>query len=446
MNERHIPPQSIESEMSVLGAVFLDGRAIDDVQETIEAEDFYRQPHRLIFQTMIDLSEGNKPIDLVTMTSAMQSAGTLEEAGGASYLVTLIDYVPTAANVRHYCRIVKDKSHKRALLIRTQEVQGMIYEDKPLDEVQDHLEKGIVTEKTGNEPAPAKIVLREVTKNIEERYERRGQIQGIPYGIPELDELTNGMHRGDLIIVAGRPSMGKSAFAGNIAESVCGNSGMSALIFTLEMSRSDYMDRILSSHGHIKYHHILSGQLMDTEWARSANSMRTISEWGLHIDDTPAITFPSIRSKARKLKKTGLDLVVVDYLQLMLLPKKDNRVQAIGDVTRNLKQLARELDLPVVALSQLSRGVDSRPDKRPMMSDLRDSGEVEQDADVILFPFRPAAYCKDCKDKVDDGAHSYIDHQYKAEIIIEKQRKGPRNESVPVAWAGEYQKFRGLRQ
>jgi replicative DNA helicase len=237
--------------------------------------------------------------------------------------------------------------------------------------------------------------------------------------------------------------MGKSALAGNILAHL-GASRKSGLLFTLEMSRGDIIDRIAAGHG-VKYQNIRSGELSELEWSRLTKAMSEIHGWRLAIDDTPAISLRDIRSKARQQKRKGLDLVVIDYLQLMALPNKESRVQGLGEVSRGLKQLARELDVPVVALSQLNRGLEQRNDKRPMMSDLRDSGEIEQDADVILFPFREAAYCPLCRDRVNDGKHNYREHQAKAEIIIEKQRAGERNISVPACWLGEYQKFEQLK-
>jgi len=444
MDNRHLPPQSIEAEMSVLGAVFVDNRTIDEAQEVLSCEDFYRQTHRIIFQKMVELADKSTPIDLVTLTDELKKSDNLEEVGGGAYLCTLVDYVPTSANIKYYCRIVKERSTLRKLLLGAQEVQQMIYDDKPVVDIISHMEKSTMPAQEGNEPESATDVLRRSIKQVEKRYENKGQVMGIPYGIPELDELTNGMHGGQLIIVAGRPSMGKSAFAGNICESACIN-GKSAAVWTMEMQDTDYMDRLLSAKGQVRYQNIRSGRLQETEWPRMNNAASAIAKWSLFLTDTPGVSFPSIRSKARRLKKSAdLGLVVVDYLQLMTLPKNESYVRALGEVTRGFKELARELDIPVVLLSQLNRGVDSRPEKRPMMSDLRDSGEIEQDADVILFPYRPSVYCKDCKDKISDGSHDYEAHQYQGEIIIGKQRNGPAPEIVRVAWAGDYQKFRGL--
>ena len=293
-----------------------------------------------------------------------------------------------------------------------------------------------------SDPVAAPQLVKEAARRLKERHKNKGQIQGIPYGIDKLDEATCGMHRGELIVVAGRPSMGKSALAGNILENVC-HAGKAGILFSLEMDRGNCVDRMLSSVGGINYSNIRSGRMQDGDWPRNTRACDDIIKYRMFIDDTPAISLREIKKKCRKLKKDGLDVVVIDYLQLMgTNAALTNRVQAIGEISRGLKQMAREMDLTVVLLSQLNRGVDSRQDKRPNMSDLRDSGEIEQDADVILFPFRPAAYCEKCKDNITDGDHDPSVHKHIAEIIIEKQRNGERNISVPVSWFGEFQKFK----
>ena len=437
---RQIPPQNIEAEMSILGGIFLDNGTVDQVSTMISSEDFYRNTHRHIFDAMCELADKNEPIDLVTLSAILKKKGELEEVGGGAYLDNLIDYVPTAANIAYYCRIVADKSAARKMLAHTQAASGLIYDDKPIEEIMNEIEQAlnINTSKKIAEPADVKDVLRDTIHIIETRSETSGKLQGMPYGIDHLDNVTDGAHRGELIVVAGRPSMGKTSFGLNVMESIC-SSGLHALLFTLEMSRQNIMDKILSSRANIKYHNIRKGLLERNGWEKLAQGAGKICDWHLHIDDTPGITFREIRSKTRRLKKKGLDLMIVDYLQLMSLPTKESRTQALGEVSRGLKQLARELDISVIAVSQLNRAVDSRPEKKPMMSDLRDSGEIEQDADVILFPFREAAYCQKCKDRESD--HDYGTHQSKAEIIIEKQRNGERNISVQVTWLGEYQKF-----
>lgn len=441
MENMRLPPQSIEAEMSVLGGVLLDHSEIETVHSILAPEDFYRESHRKIFAAMAALTDRNEPVDLITVSEQLKSAGYIDEIGGAPYLCTLVDYVPTSANTAHYCRIVAQKAAERRLMANAQEAVNIIQDGGTIDEAVAKLEAAIQPAiKQGSAPVAMSQSVREAAKRIETRYETRGTIQGIPYGLAALDKVTSGMHRGELIIVAGRPSMGKSAMAGNVLTNVC-LSGMNSLLFTLEMSRSDIVDRLIAGQG-IKYQHIRSGNLKDSEWAYISNAFSKLHEWRLSIDDTPAISLRDLRAKARRVKSSGLDLIVVDYLQLMSTTNnRESRTQGLGEISRGLKQLARELDVPIIALSQLSRAVDSRPDKRPMMSDLRDSGEIEQDADVILFPYRPAVYCQKCRDRVNDGEHNYREHQADAEIIIEKQRAGERNISIPACWIGEYQRF-----
>lgn len=445
MNSNHVPPQNIEAEMSILGAVFVDNGTIDTVHGIITCNDFYRESHRVIFSTMAALADKHEPIDIVTMNEELRRQGALEQVGGGAYLAVLVDYTPTSANIAYYCRIVAEMSAARRLITHAQSAIAKVYERAPLAEIVSDLEAAtqMPTGKQSSEPVSARDVLRDSLKAIEKRYDSKGIIQGIAYGIPGLDEVTSGMHRGDLIVVAGRPSMGKTSFALNALESAC-TVGLHGLLFSLEMSRQNNMDKILASKGKIKYQRIRNGSLEGADWERATRGADVIANWPLYIDDTPGVTLRDIRTKARRMKKKGLDLMVVDYLQLMTLPTKDNRVQALGEVSRGLKLLARELDIVVIALSQLNRSVDSRQDKRPVMSDLRDSGEIEQDADVILFPFRPAAYCQECRDRVEHENHSYREHNAKAEIIVEKQRNGERNISIPAVWLGDYQRFEGL--
>lgn len=437
--ERLIPPQCAESEMAILGAIFLHNAAIDEAHAILAPDDFYRESHRRIYHAMAGLADRNEPIDLVTMSRKLKDEGDLEMIGGGAYLATLVEYTPTAANIAHYCKVVARKAFERRLILYAHESLKCAYEGD-IEGALSKLEAATnVNPRQSSEPVGMMQNLRETMKGIERRYENKGQISGISYGLPSLDKLTNGLQHGELIIVAGRPSMGKSAFAGNILASAC-EAGKSGLLFTLEMSRSRVMERFLAARN-IKYHHIRSGQLRDNDWQRLSKAADDLHQWPLAIDDTPGISLQDVRAKARRQKKKGLDLLVVDYLQLMGTPPGADRNRAIGDISRGLKNLAKELDIPVVALSQLSRAVDSRQDKRPVMSDLRDSGEVEQDADVILFPFREAAYCQLCRDRVDNDRHNYKEHQSKAEIILEKQRDGERNISVPACWLGEHQKF-----
>lgn len=443
--DSQILPQSIESEMSVLGAIFVDSSVMDEVLAIVGAEDFYRESHRKIFQAMAAMADRNEPIDGTTLLAEMIQRKCLEEVGGASYLYVLADYVPHAANVAHYCRIVAQKAADRRFIRNTADALQMAYKDGATDEAIARLESAIqpAADKHNSAPVGMDQSLKEMSERIKHRMSSKDELQGLSYGIEELDKATSGMHPGELIIIAGRPSMGKSALAGNILSSVC-KSGKPGMMFTLEMGRGDIIDRLAAAHN-IKYQNIRSGRLEELEQMKILKAIKTMQQWPLFIDDTPGISLREVRAKARRQKKDGLSLVVIDYLQLMSMSDpKANRVQGIGEISRGLKQLARELELPIILLSQLNRGVDGRPDKRPMMSDLRDSGEIEQDADVIIFPYRSAAYCQQCRDKVDDGSHDFKEHQSKAEIIIEKQRAGERNLSIPVCWVGQYQRFDGL--
>jgi len=442
--DRHLPPQSIEAEMSILGGAFVENDALDTARAIIKADDFYREAHRIIFRTMAGLADRREPVDLITMTDALRASGALEQVGGAAYLATLVDYVPMAANIGHYCRIVKEKAQERRIIKNAQEAIQAVFDGKGIEEAASILES--VAEvgswpRNSMPPGMGQVII-EAVKRIERRHEAKGKLQGLPYGLDDLDKATSGMHPGELIIIAGRPSMGKSAFAGNVAGNVC-KEGKAAMLFTLEMSRDDVIDRLAAGFG-VKYQNIRSGQLQEVEWHYLTKTMSTMSKWSLFIDDTPGISLQEIRSKARRQKRERLDLLVIDYLQLMAIPTKESRTQGLGEISRGLKQLARELGIPIIALSQLSRAVDSRTDKRPMMNDLRDSGEIEQDADVILFPYRPAAYCSQCRDRVTNAQHDYRQHQAKAEIIIEKQRAGERNVSIPVAWIGQHQRFEAI--
>lgn len=443
--ELGIPPQSIEAEMALIGGVFIDQGSLDRALEFITAEDFYREGHRKIIKSMMQLSDRNEPCDLVTMVQDLRKQGTLEEVGGAAYLATLIDYVPTAESVVYYAKIVAEKALERRLLSQAHETIGMIQNGKSADEVMEKMESGLtgLTTQQRSEPVAAPQLVLESAKRLKERFNRKGQLQGMPWGIKGLDNVTQGIHRGQLIVIAGRPAMGKSAFAGNIMDAVCA-SGHSGLMFTLEMERADQTDRMVAAIGNINCENLRTGQLSQAEWGKCARAYEQIRGYKLLIDDKPGVTLREIKSKAKRQKRKGLDLLLIDYLQLMSISSKENQSVAIGEITRSLKSLARELDIGVILLSQLNRELEKRLDKRPMMSDLRASGEIEQDADVIIFPYRPTVYCQKCRDSVDDDTHNLREHLAQAEIIIEKQRMGKAHISVPVAWFGIYQRFEGV--
>ena len=433
--DRKLPPQSIESEMSLLGAVFVSRDALDTIHSVMQVNDLYRESHRKILLAMTTLADKGEPVDIITMTNILKGRGELEECGGGAYLYTLSDYVPMAENVAHYCRIVADKAADRSLIFHATDAVNLAYQGGKTDEAIAKLESAIQPsiDKQGNQPVQMSVSLQQAVSRIEFRHEHKGQITGLTYGVDALDQVTLGLHPGDLVIVAGRPSMGKTAFLLNILKSACGE-GEPGMLFSLEMSRLDNVDRMAASYS-VPYQRIRSGRLENDDWPKLTKAMGNMHGWTFPIDDTPAISLRELRAKARRQKRQGLRVLGIDYMQLMALSDpRMSRVQGLGEISRGLKQLAKELDITVIALSQLNRSVDSRQDKRPVMSDLRESGEIEQDADVILFPYRPAAYCDKCRDKVDDGDHNLKEHQAKAEIIIEKQRAGERNLSIPVVW------------
>lgn len=418
-------------QQAIIGSLLLWPTEIDAVASTLKVEDFHQEKYRIVYDYLLKQDGG----DFVTVVNA------LGKKVKAAELMEWMDSQVTSAFLPRYCLELKEISNKIRIVSFADTVKskfGVTTSSEMIEMFESLTTKLAVSAST--EPAKPREMIKSAMNALEFRYKNKGKIHGLPYGFEDLDRLTNGMHKGELIIVAGRPSMGKSAFAGNVLENAC-LAGYSAMFFSLEMDKNNVIDRMFSSRGMMDYGNIRSGNIEQSDFYRMQKAAASVSEFRMLVDDTPAISLREIRSKARKQKRDGLDLVIIDYLQLMTIPRGESRTLAVGEVSRGLKQLARELEIPVVLLSQLSRGVDSRPDKRPVMSDLRDSGEIEQDADVILFPFRPAAYCQKCKDKVNDGEHSFIDHQSKAEIIIEKQRNGERNVSIPVVWMGKHQKF-----
>lgn len=422
-------------QQTIIGCLLSWPEEINNAAAIIGTDDFYGEKYRIAFDYLLE-NEGG---DLPTVCAGLKGKIPAHE------LATWIGHDALAAFIPRYCKDLKEIANKRRLFDLLGNVRVMAADhstQEMLERLESHLSS--MTGNTAKDPMGAKALMADAKRRLKNRYENKGVIQGIPYGIESLDEATNGLHQGELIVVAGRPSMGKSALAGNILENVC-RLGKSGILFSLEMDQGNCADRLISSAGNIHYSGLRSGRLYDADWSRATRAFGEIHNFRLFIDDTPAIGLREIKAKCRKLKKDGLDVVVIDYLQLMgMNPAISNRVQAIGEVSRGLKQMARELECSVVLLSQLNRGVDNRPDKRPNMSDLRDSGEIEQDADVILFPFRPAAYCPKCKDKVTDDGHDPDIHKNVAEIIIEKQRNGERNISIPAAWLGSFQRFEQL--
>ncbi|OZB93700.1 replicative DNA helicase [Paenibacillus sp. XY044] len=431
-----IPPQNLEAEQAVLGAILLQSEAMITVMERVTPEDFYDVPHQLIYEAMIQLGEENQPIDLITLTSRLQDKGQLEEIGGVSYLAKLAHAVPTAANVEYYAQIIEEKSMLRRL-IRTatqivsegytggEDVSGMLSDaERRILEISNR--------RSGSGFVAIRDVLMEVFERVEVLHQQSGSTSGIPTGFVDLDRMTNGFQRSDLIIVAARPSVGKTAFALNIAQNVAVRAKETVAIFSLEMSAPQLVNRMICAEANLDANLMRTGDFKtDEDWAKLTMGIASLAEAEIYIDDTPGITVADIRSKCRRLKKEkGLGMIVIDYLQLIQGRGKagENRQQEVSEISRTLKQIARELSVPVIALSQLSRGVEQRQDKRPMMSDLRESGSIEQDADIVSFLYR------------DDYYNQETEKKNIIEIIIAKQRNGPVG-TVELVFMKNFNKF-----
>lgn len=440
-----LPPQSLEAEMSVLGGILLDEQALDRVLEILRPEDFYRESHRKIFESLIDLSEKSEPADMVTLAANLQSRQLLENIGGHAYLATLVDYVPTAANIVYYCRLVKEKAIARHLISVATDIATSGYAGGNMEQVLDQAEKAIF-EIAENRTRPSYFAVREILKdtfkNIEKLYERKELVTGVPTGYSDLDRMTAGLQPGDLVVVAGRPSMGKTAFCLNIAEyaAVKSERKVATLIFSLEMGKEQLVQRLLCSVARVDASRLRTGNLGDSDWPKLTDAAGELSGAKIYIDDTPAISVLELRSKARRLKaQENIGLIIVDYLQLMRGNNPESRQQEISDISRSLKALAKELSVPVMALSQLNRSLENRTDKRPVMADLRESGAIEQDADVIMFVYRDEVYCPHCKKHEECNEN----HRGAAEIVIGKQRNGPIG-TVNLAFRGEFTRFENL--
>ena len=443
-----LPPQSIEAEMSILGGILIDNDAINRVLEILEPTDFYRESHRKIFGAMLELSDRREPCDLITLTDSLKRRGDLDTCGGAGYLATLVDYVPTAANIAYYCKIVKEKALSRRLISVATDIVTTGYSDQGnVNEMLDGAQKALFElseNKLRPQYYPVKDVIKDTFKMLQALYEKKEPITGVGTGYVDLDQMTAGFQPGDLIIIAARPSMGKTTLALNIAShaSAEAKERVPSVIFSLEMGKEQLVMRFLSSLARVDAGRMRTGNFLDSDWPRMQRAADTLYKSQIFIDDTPAISVLELRAKARRLKSEhNIGLVIVDYLQLMRGgANPESRQQEISEISRSLKALAKELHLPVVALSQLNRGLESRSDKRPMMSDLRESGAIEQDADVIMFVYREAVYCEHCRKK--DGSCT-ADHERSAEIIIGKQRNGPIG-TVELAFFGEHTRFENL--
>ncbi|MGE5304397.1 MAG: replicative DNA helicase [Alphaproteobacteria bacterium] len=434
-NLRKVPPQNLEAESSVLGGILLENDAINQVLELLRSEDFYRESHRKVFRAMIELSDRAEPVDLITLSEFLKSRNELEAVGGTAYLASLADFVPTAANISYYARIVREKSILRSLISTATDIATRGYEEQGnVDEFLDAAEKVIfdISEKKIKASFVAVgDMIKDTLKTVEKLYERKEMVTGVPTGYEDLDRLTAGLQPADLIIVAGRPGMGKTAFALNIATNAA-FTGVGAAVFSLEMAREQLVLRMLCSEARVNSSKVRSGYLGERDFPQLAKAAGRLHEAPIYIDDTPAISVLELRAKARRLvrdrtKKIGL--IVVDYLQLMRgMGAASNREQEISEISRSLKALAKELNVPVIALSQLNRRVEDRSDRRPMMSDLRESGAIEQDADVIMFIYRDEVYNKD------------EDKRGTAEVIVAKQRNGP-IDTVKLTFLNEYTRF-----
>ncbi|ADG83801.1 replicative DNA helicase [Thermincola potens] len=435
-----IPPQNLDAEQSVLGAMLIDKESIIKVSEILRPEDFYRDAHKHIYEAMLDLSERNEAVDLITLTEELRQRGFLDQVGGAAYVAGLATMVPTAANVEYYARIVEEKALLRNLINVATRIVALGYEsDEEPTELIDTAEKMIfeLSQRKAREGfSPLKNILMQTFDRIEDLYNNKGQITGVPSGFVDLDRLTSGFQPSDLIIVAARPSMGKTAFCLNIAQHAAVRSQVPVAIFSLEMSKEQLVQRILCSQAMVDQQKIRTGNLEEEDWKKLTKAAGPLSQAPIYIDDTPGLSVSEMRAKARRLKaEKGLGLIVIDYLQLMSASSRrsENRQQEISEISRSLKLLARELQAPVIALSQLSRAVEQRQDKRPMMSDLRESGSLEQDADLVMFIYR------------DDYYNPESEKKGISELIIAKQRNGPVG-TVELGFLKEFTKFVNLER
>ncbi len=441
--EHRLPPQNLEAEMSVLGGILLENEALNRALEVLRPEDFYREAHRKIFTALITLSDRSEPADLVTLTAALKDRGTLDEIGGSSYLATLVDFVPTAANISYYCRLVKEKAISRELIKVATEIASRGYQGGEVEASLDWAE-GEIFKIANMKSRPSfyttKDIVKDTIKTIERLYDRKEQITGVPTGFTDLDNMTSGLQGGDLVIIAGRPSMGKTAFCLNLIEyaSMHASTPIASAVFSLEMSKEQLVQRLLCSVARIDASRVRTGKLAQSEFPTLVNAAGIIAEAPIYIDDTPAISILELRAKARRLKaEKNIGVIVVDYLQLMQGSNTESRQQEISEISRSLKALAKELSVPVIALSQLNRSLESRTDKRPILADLRESGAIEQDADVIMFLYREAVYCDACR-KRDNSCDK--GHERSAEVIVGKQRNGPLG-IEELTFLGEYTRF-----
>ena len=436
---KRVMPHSVEAEQSVVGAMLMDKDAIMTAAEIVSGADFYQSAYGVIFDSMVELFNEGKPVDLITLQERLKEKDVPAEIASLEFVKDLVTAVPTSANVKYYAEIVAEKSLMRKLIRLNEEIANTCYAGKePLEAILENTEKSVfelLQRRNTGDYVPIRQVVMNALERIEKASKNKGTVTGIPTGFIDLDYKLSGLQPSDLILVAARPSIGKTAFVLNIAQYVAFKKNKAVAIFSLEMSKEQLVNRLFSLESQVDAQSLRTGNMKDSDWEKLIEGAGVIGKSKLIIDDTPGISISELRSKCRKYKlEHGLDIIIIDYLQLMtgsVGRSSESRQQEISEISRALKGLARELNVPVIALSQLSRAVESRPDKRPMLSDLRESGAIEQDADVVMFIYRDEYYNKDSEFKKQ------------AEIIIAKQRNGPVG-TVNLAWLGEYTKFANL--
>ncbi|GAA2975558.1 replicative DNA helicase [Lentilactobacillus parakefiri] len=446
-----LPPQNIDAEKAVLGSIFLSTDALVESMEFLEPDDFYKHAHQIIYQDMVTLNDRDEAIDVVTITNILTEQNNLDDVGGMEYIADLAGSVPTAANVAYYAKIVKDKAILRRLIqTATNIVTNSYNTDDDVTTVLDDAERDIMNvaeNRTQSGFKPIKEVLNNAFNEIDRLSQEGDAVTGLSTGYPELDKITTGLHSDELIILAARPAVGKTAFALNLAQNVGTKTDKTVAIFSLEMSAESLVNRMLCAEGSIDANHLRTGQLTEDEWQNLVVAMGSLSRANIYMDDTAGIKMSEIRAKCRRLaKETGnLGLVVVDYLQLIEGSNTENRQQEVSGISRQLKKLAKELHVPVIALSQLSRGVEQRQDKRPVLSDIRESGSIEQDADIVAFLYRDDYYRDEDEDGDDAGSENEDDENNvgEVEVIIEKNRSGPRG-TVKLLFVKSYNKFSSI--
>ena len=435
-----VPPHDVEAEQAVIGSMLTDSEAVTSSIEVLKESDFYREDNKIIFSAMLNLYNRSEPIDLITVKSELEAMGKIDQVGGIEYLAELPEKVPTTANASKYINIVHEKSILRNLIKTANEIIELGYDPtENVEDIMDGAEKKIfnlIQDRDQKGYTHIKDILVESFTKLEELYNRKQNITGLPTGFVDLDNRTAGLHGSEFILIAARPAMGKSAFVLNIATNVALRANVPVAIFSLEMSKDQMVNRILCSEAMVDSNKLRTGKLEEDDWAKLAGTIGPLSDAGIYIDDTPGISIMEIRARCRKMKlEKNIGLVIIDYLQLVQASNKRNgsREQDIAEISRSLKILAKELNIPVIALSQLSRAVEQRPDHRPMLSDLRESGSIEQDADIVMFLYR------------DDYYHEDSDKKNIAEVIIAKQRSGSTG-TVDLGWLGSYTKFVNLER